>query len=143
MQRHIERMRQGLEAARIQWQPDELGRMSVELLAANNLADAFVYWQVTRGAPAPDEPVRTRVPSAGMRPTVFGYCTAQPPLDSFVEPPSKKVVTCEDRRWSMGHVKCTSPDGERAGVDGGGTGPAPRTRFSSATARSRRGSQRT
>ena len=33
----------GLEA------PTSLGRMTDELLAANRLRDAFVYWQVTRG----------------------------------------------------------------------------------------------
>lgn len=43
-----------------------------------------------------------------MKPTVFGYCAPQPSLDSFKEPPRKTAVTCEDKRWLQGHLKCTS-----------------------------------
>lgn len=108
VQRHIERMRHGLEATGIDWSPNELDRMSIELLAANNLSDAFVYWQASRGTPHQDAPVRSRVPASGMRATIFGYCTPQPPLDAFAEPPRKTAVTCEDNRWLLGRVKCTS-----------------------------------
>jgi D-alanine transaminase len=106
--RHIERMRRGLESARIGWDPSGLERMSLDLLAANGLTDAFVYWQVTRGTPGPADPVRSRVPGAGTRPTVFGYCSAQPALVSFTEPPQKSAIMIEDRRWLLGRLKSIS-----------------------------------
>jgi D-alanine transaminase len=108
VERHIERMRRGLEATGIEWSPRDLDRMTLELLEANGLADAFVYWQVTRGTPSPGMPVRSRVPGKGMRPTVFGYCSPQPALESFVAPPTKSAATCEDKRWLLGRLKCTS-----------------------------------
>jgi D-alanine transaminase len=123
--RHIDRIRTGLGISGIQWDPSHLEQLSAELVAANNFIDAFVYWQVTRGTPGPGEPVRSRAVSKTMTPTVFGYCTQQPPLDSFKAPPTKSVITCEDRRWAMGHLKSISLMGniisaleaDRAGAD--------------------------
>lgn len=124
-ERHVARLRGGLEITGIGWDPSHLEQLSVELVSANNLTDAFVYWQVTRGTPGPGDPVRSRAPSGTMTPTVFGYCTPQPPLDSFKAPPTKSVMTCDDRRWSMGHLKSISLMGnivaaleaDRAGAD--------------------------
>ncbi len=106
--KHIERMRQGLNLAKIHWDPSPLHEMSIELLKANQMTDAFVYWQATRGTPGPGDPVRSRVPGANTRPTVFGYCTPQPSIASFIEPMRKSAITCEDRRWTMGHLKSVS-----------------------------------
>lgn len=106
--RHVARFRAGLELAEIRWDPSHLEQLSVDLVSANGLTDAFVYWQVTRGTPGPGQPVRSRAPSRMMTPTVFGYCTPQPSLDSFASPPTKTVITCDDRRWSMGHMKSIS-----------------------------------
>lgn len=105
---HVKRLRLGLEQAGIAWNPAALDEMSLELLSANQLVDAFVYWQVTRGTPGPGEPVRSRVPGPGTMPTVFGYCTPQPPLSAFTQPPRKSAVIVEDRRWLMGHLKSIS-----------------------------------
>lgn len=113
---HIERMRRGLALTQIDWDPAPLEAMSNELTLANGLTDAFVYWQVTRGTPGPNDPVRSRAPAKGMRPTVFGYCTPQPTLDSFTAPPTKSVVTCEDRRWLVGHLKSISLMGNILGA---------------------------
>ncbi len=106
--RHIQRLRDGLRLTRIDWDPSSLELMSNELTLANGLTDAFVYWQVTRGTPMPGAPVRSRAPGKGMRPTIFGYCTPQPALDTFTTPPTKSVITCEDRRWGYGHIKSIS-----------------------------------
>jgi len=114
--RHIARLRRGLETARIAWDPSGLDRMSLDLLAANKLTDAFVYWQVTRGTPGPGDPVRSRVPGPGTRPTVFGYCSPQPALGTFSEPPRKSAITIEDRRWLMGHLKSISLMGNVLGA---------------------------
>jgi D-alanine transaminase len=107
--RHIERMRKGLAAARIAWDPSRLHELSIELVKANGLADAFVYWQVTRGTPGPGQAVRSRVPTKEMTPTVFGYCTPQPSLRVLDEGvPTKSAVVVEDKRWLMGHLKSIS-----------------------------------
>lgn len=108
--RHVDRMRLSLRECRIEFDPAALEQASYDLLAANSLRDAFVYWQVTRGTPRLDagDPARTRVPAPGMAPTVFGYCAPQPPLSAFAEPARKTAVTLEDVRWSLGHIKSTS-----------------------------------
>lgn len=107
---HIRRMDAGLREARIAWDAARLGPMSRELLEANGLRDAFLYWQVSRGAPAPGQPVRTRVPAGEMRPTVFGYAVPAAPLGEYEHGrvPCKSAVTAEDTRWLRGRVKAVS-----------------------------------
>jgi D-alanine transaminase len=105
---HAERMRLGLREARIEWDPGALGRLCVELLGANELNDGFLYWQITRGAPGPNDPVRARLPSPGMRPTVFGYCVPLPGVDELLEPTRCSGATVPDVRWEKGHVKAIS-----------------------------------
>ncbi len=106
--RHLDRMRGSLQGVGIGFDPAGLERSTYELLAANRMADAFIYWQVTRGTPGPADPPRTRIPRPGMTPTVFGYCSPQPPLAAFEAPPRRSAVTLEDIRWLMGHIKTTS-----------------------------------
>ncbi|MCL4742491.1 MAG: aminotransferase class IV [Phycisphaerales bacterium] len=108
MDRHIARMREGLAEARIHWDAARLARLTDDLLAANGFKDAFVYWQVTRGTPGPDDPVRTRLPARSMRPTVFGYCVPTPGLAQCVEPGRVRAATVEDRRWLRGTLKSIS-----------------------------------
>ncbi len=105
---HEERMAYGLREAGITWDVRELGQRSGELLAANSMRDAFVYWQVTRGTPGEGMPVRQRVPAKDMKPTVFAYCSPQPPLETFVTPVAKSVVTLRDIRWELGRLKSIS-----------------------------------
>lgn len=111
---HADRMREGLRESRITgFDPDTLGPRSAELLHANNLRDAFVYWQVTRGAPDPAtvDPGhwRERTPMAGsLAPTVFAYCHALPPLNEYTEPKTRRVAVVPDLRWQRGHVKAVS-----------------------------------
>jgi D-alanine transaminase len=107
MDRHIARMNNGLREARIEWDAAALAPLTDQLLAANGLRDAFIYWQVTRGTPGPNDPVRARKPS-GMRPTVFGYCSPTPLLSAYEPPnlpPTKSAVVLEDSRWLRGHIK--------------------------------------
>jgi D-alanine transaminase len=107
---HVRRMQAGLDEAGIAWDAAKIGPASLELLKANGMREAFVYWQVTRGTPPAGEPVRSRVPArnSAMRPTVFGYCSPQPPLDSITTPPTKRAITCRDIRWELGHLKSIS-----------------------------------
>ncbi|MGD9689534.1 MAG: aminotransferase class IV [Phycisphaerales bacterium] len=110
LRRHIRRMADGLRDARIDWNPADLGPLVDALLAANNLRDAFVYWQVTRGTPPAGAPVRSRVPAPGTRPTVFGYCTPLTALPALPnpDPPIKTATTAADLRWLRGGMKSTS-----------------------------------
>jgi D-alanine transaminase len=108
MQRHLDRMANGLRECRIEWDPAQMTPLTKSLLAANNLPDAFIYWQVTRGAPAPGQPVRTRTPSGPHQPTVLGFCTAQPPIEAYTTPPTVTAVTRPDTRWQRGHLKSIS-----------------------------------
>jgi D-alanine transaminase len=106
--RHIRRMRDGLREARIHWDPDLLVKATSDLLAANSMPEAFIYWQITRGTPGAGQPVRTRVPTGPMSPTVFGYCSAQPAFEKFTAPPTVTASTVADLRWQRGHLKSTS-----------------------------------
>lgn len=108
MERHIARMRDGLGQARIEFDPGVLAAVTEELLERNGLRDAFIYWQVTRGAPAPGQTVRTRVPDAPMKPTVFAYCVPTPGLSTYAAPATTRLRTVEDRRWLRGTLKSTS-----------------------------------
>ena len=109
LDRHAERMRAGLGEARIEgFDPESLGAMTDELLRANRLEEAFVYWQVTRGAPEAKPPFRTRIPPAGMRPTVFGFAAPVESVASWNEPGVKKASVRPDTRWTRGHVKSIS-----------------------------------
>ncbi len=105
--RHTKRLRESLASSRIDFDADRLGPMSDALLRANGLTDAFIYWQFTRGTPAPGQPVRARVPDA-MEPTVFGYAMERPPLERCAEPGTSTAALVEDLRWKRGRVKAIS-----------------------------------
>lgn len=113
MSRHIARLQRGLDAAGIAWNAAQLRGVVADLLTANSLCDAFVYAQVTRGEPdwQRGEPVRTRIPTPGTKPTVFAYCTPLPALPSPLSPSrpaTKSVKTRPDERWLRGDVKAIS-----------------------------------
>jgi D-alanine transaminase len=106
--RHLRRMTDGLREARIRFDPGTLVGATAELLEANSMPDSFIYWHITRGAPGPGQPVRTRLPAGPMTPTVFGYCTPQPPIERFTEPPRVTCAVAPDTRWHRGHLKSIS-----------------------------------
>jgi D-alanine transaminase len=114
--RHARRFATGLAEARIPWDASRLGGLSEQLLGANGLADAFVYWQVTRGVPGLGHPARARLPAGPMRPGVFGFCTPMPPLAACAEPRVTTVSVREDRRWERGHLKSIALMGNILGV---------------------------
>lgn len=109
LDRHIDRMRAGLGEARIRgFDPEALGPLTDELLRANSLNEAFVYWQVTRGAPPSTPPFRTRIPPADMRPTLFGFASPVEPVSSWISPSVKRASVRPDTRWRRGHLKSIS-----------------------------------
>ncbi|MEX2219720.1 MAG: aminotransferase class IV [Phycisphaerales bacterium] len=108
MERHLRRMRDGLREARIEFDPETLTPATAALLESNSLPDAFIYWQVTRGTPGPGQPVRSRLPAGPITPTVFGYCSPQPPFERFTAPPTITCTVVQDTRWRRGHLKSIS-----------------------------------
>jgi len=105
---HQRRLRASLHHARIHWDPTLLHALTAELLHANELQDAFIYLQITRGTPLPGRPVRTRTPAGLGHPTRFAYAVPYPGLDAFDKPPTASATTVEDTRWLRGRVKSTS-----------------------------------
>lgn len=106
MPQHIERMNNGLrEIGLAGFDARVLEPLTDELLRANNLAEAFVYWQVTRGTPSPQHGPRDRVPPGDLSPTVFGFAEAMPAVERYVQPRAIKAVLLPDVRWSLGHIK--------------------------------------
>lgn len=109
---HESRLRGALAECRIDFDAGALGPLSRDLLAANGLRDAFVYWQITRGAPAPDaqsKDLRKRIPGREIaRPTVFGYCVPLPGVNECVAPKVVRASTVRDTRWTRCHVKSVS-----------------------------------
>lgn len=108
MDLHVERLRQGLAECRIAWDAAEMAGLTDELLRANNLRDAFIYWQVTRGTPGPGQAVRGRVPAGPMMPTVMGFCYPTSGLAQNAAPAVKRAVISQDTRWLRGRVKSIS-----------------------------------
>ncbi len=115
-QRHAARFARGLHACGIAWDAARMATLTRELLEANGLAEAFVYWQVTRGTPDLSAgPVRSRVPKhigsvdACLSPTVFGYCSPMPALQLASGAPALKRASLEpDLRWHQGFIKSIS-----------------------------------
>lgn len=108
---HVRRMREGLAAARIEgFDPGALPAMTRELLDANELKNAFIYWQATRGAPASGEPVRVRIPGrdSNMKPTIFGYAAPLPRIEPAMAPGERTAVIAPDLRWRRGMIKGVS-----------------------------------
>ncbi|GIW74878.1 MAG: aminotransferase [Phycisphaerales bacterium] len=106
--RHVRRMAQGLAESRIEWDAQGLPALCLELCRRNGLADAFMYVQVTRGAPPAGQPVRSRTMPHPGEPTVLAFATAQPPMSAYDRPPTTHLALVPDRRWSRGHLKSIS-----------------------------------
>ncbi|MFA9476872.1 aminotransferase class IV [Phycisphaerales bacterium AB-hyl4] len=96
MQQHVDRLKYSLAGICIDPPSvvDELPAISDELIRRNDMPDARVYWQVTRG-PAP----RNHLPPSDPTPTVLVTTTPTQPLSS--NPPARqwKAITHEDLRW--------------------------------------------
>lgn len=118
---HTQRMRAGLRAARIAgFDPEALGPLSIALLEAEGIEDAFIYWQITRGAPGLSEPARSRelAALAALTPTALGFATPQPALEAHTTPATKTATLRPDTRWLRGAVKSISLlGGALAGIE--------------------------
>ena len=97
---HLDRMRDGLGAIRLDVSTDFFAPAAERLLAENGLADkdAFVYAQVSRGA----APRYHAFPPPGTKPTVFAFARQTDP-----PPPAEggRAILLTDERWGRCDIK--------------------------------------
>jgi D-alanine transaminase len=97
---HLERMREGLAALRIEADAGIYPGVAARLLQANGLedADAIVYMQISRGA----APRAHGFPPPGTPPTVYAFARASDP-----PPPADggRALVAPDDRWAHCDIK--------------------------------------
>lgn len=120
MELHERRLDASMHAARITgFDASRLSAICEQLLHANDLVDATVYLQVTRGAAS----TRAHVPPAVMTPTVFALATAAPPISALQGPEPVRAVLLPDERWQRCEIKTISLMGNvLAAIDASGRG---------------------
>src|SRR5689334_1110013 len=104
MERHLDRMRNGLAELRIGYDPAPLVDVHNRLIEANGLGDeevSIVYVQVTRGA----APRAHAFPTTPVRPTVYAYAKAFKRPASAVWEKGYSATTVPDRRWARADIK--------------------------------------
>ncbi len=109
LEAHRARMQRGLEAMDFPpGEAKELSRQFAEtgdlLMERNGHRDGAVYWQVSRGAC--DQ--RIHLPEREVRPTVFGFAEAHPPLEACRSVKSIEAILAEDLRWRRCDIKSTN-----------------------------------
>ncbi|MFC1661989.1 aminotransferase class IV [Gemmatimonadota bacterium] len=120
--RHLARMKRGLAALRIDFDPESLEEVHTRLVEENQLASAqvsYVYTQITRG-------VATRThkfPPEPVPPTVYLFSGQyhRPARDDWEQ--GYRAVTVPDQRWARVDIKTiqllANVLGAQAGVDHG------------------------
>ena len=105
MSQHIDRLRDGLEALKIDLQSDinELGTLSDQLVAKNNLSDAIVYWQITRGV----APRIHQFPDPSPKPTILMIAYPASSFKDNLPTPTIRAITQQDQRWLHCQIKTT------------------------------------
>jgi len=100
---HITRLRQSLEKLGIQTPDDfdQAPQIIQGLIEKNQLANARVYWQITRGA-AP----RNALFPKGVKPTVLMTADPVPGLDAKAPVPTLTATLMPDERWANCWIKC-------------------------------------
>lgn len=100
LEEHLNRMRDGLRATRIEGGADFYPEVARRLLEENALADgdAVVYAQVSRGVAPRSHPF----PPAGTPPTVFAFTRAADPPPP---PEGGRAILSPDERWGRCDIK--------------------------------------
>ena len=106
MQPHVERLKRSLDGICLPGvDSDALAGVSDELVRRNALAEAKVYWQITRGVPAGG---RNHVFPSGAdaaAPTVLMIAYPGQPLDPEAPPKRTTAIIAEDTRWTRPWIK--------------------------------------
>jgi len=122
LDRHMERLRRGLAATRIDVDPDTLLGVHDELIERNGLGSCelgLVYVHVTRGVAPRSHPF----PEPAVRPTVYAFAKeVRRGTDADFEA-GAGAITLPDLRWAMPSIKTTNllPNvlAQQAAIDAG------------------------
>lgn len=100
---HVQRLHRNLAAIRIEMPENHEGldAISDELLRRNDMPDAAVYWQVTRGAAHRKHPF----PPPGTKPTVLVLAYPAPAFVHDASTPVLRAITRPDIRWQRCSIK--------------------------------------
>ena len=105
MDLHVARLAQSLALTSIAgFNPAELPRICAKLLGCNELRNASVYLQVSRGAAA----TRTHLPVKGTPPTIFACASACGALADLAVLPEVVASSAPDDRWHRCEIKTTA-----------------------------------
>lgn len=99
---HLARLRRSLEGIQLDEPPEVAGFRAVadELIRRNNIPDAKVYWQITRG-PAP----RSHLFPSDSHPTMLALAAPAPPLDKVLPCKPWRAIFTPDTRWHCCWIK--------------------------------------
>lgn len=102
MSEHVARLRDSITAIGLTPPQaiDRLDAISDELVQRNGLAEAKLYWQVTRGSAKRDLAF-----PADTTPTVLGIAYPEPPLDLSAKPTTARAMLTQDLRWHRCSIK--------------------------------------
>ena len=111
LDRHLARLKKGLEWIRIEYDVSSLEDMHRTLIAQNDLGEAdrsLVYMQITRGA----APRTHYFPEGDVTPTIYAYAKEWSRPSDEVWEQGCTTITVPDRRWSRVDVKtiCLLPN---------------------------------
>lgn len=102
---HVARLGASLAQLRIpSVDPTCLRTISRALLTANDLTDAAIYLQISRGTAQ----VRSHIPPAHMKPTIFAAATPCGGLDELERITTVHCAAARDERWLRCAIKSTS-----------------------------------
>ncbi|MCE9620662.1 MAG: aminotransferase class IV [Planctomycetes bacterium] len=105
MAAHIERLDRSLRLSRIEgFDASGLPALCESLLDAEDLRDASVYLQITRGAAA----TRSHLPPAGIQPTVFAMASPCGALSTLEAAEPIALSVQPDQRWQRCEIKSIS-----------------------------------
>lgn len=106
---HILRLNQSLKAIKlpVAWEFQDWHKMAIKLLKENDLVNATIYIQITRGVSA----IRSHEFPANIQPTVMAMVSPLPQvelgMDAVINPNRSgiSVITAEDIRWQRCDIK--------------------------------------
>jgi D-alanine transaminase len=99
---HMERLERSLHEIRMDWpcSREELKSMHVEMVKRNNLAEGWVYMQITRGSADRD----FKFPK-GVKPSLIAFTQAKKLVDNPDAVKGVGVITIPDIRWARRDIK--------------------------------------
>jgi D-alanine transaminase len=99
---HMERLERSLHEIRMDWpcSKEELKAMHLDIVKRNNLAEGWVYMQITRGAADRD----FKFPK-GVKPTLIAFTQAKKLVDNPDAVKGVSVITVPDIRWARRDIK--------------------------------------